>query len=156
MAGAGTQSAGLTYAGWGTPSAAPTWGGTVLRDTSTGQSADARAIDPVTRDFVLDSYGQIVGMRGVRQMVLLAVTQALGSSAQKEVGRDFTKLDRLTNDFEQRVAKVLTQALQRLIDAGLIRVADITTTRAPQTGRVYTRLRWYDLTTDTEHQDTFS
>ncbi len=156
MAGAGVQSAGLTYAGWGSPKAAPSWGGVILRDTTTGLSADARAIDPVAGDFVLDAYGQMVGMRGVRQMVLLAVEQVLGSSAQKEVGRDFTKLDRITNDFEQRVAKSLRQALLRLTSAGLVEIRDIVTTRLPITGRVTTRLYWRDLTTDTAYEDTFT
>ncbi len=94
-------------------------------------------------------------MSGVRQMVLLAVSTELESSAQKEVGRDFRAIDRVTNDFEQRLDRRLRAALQRLVDAGLIQIDRVATTRLGA-GKTFTRLHWRDLTTGTDNVDSFS
>lgn len=155
MAGAGAQSAGDSSAGTGSPDSPTSYGGRILRDSTTGLTVDARAIDPVARDFVMDANGRLLGMGGVRQMVVLAVSTELESSAQREVGRDFRSIDRMTNDFEQRVDRRLRAALQRLVDAGLIQIQRIVTVRLG-TGKSFTRLYWRDLTTSTDNVDAFN
>lgn len=150
------QSAGDTSAGFGTSDAATVFGGAFLRDTKTGDVLGARRINPKTRAYELDSYGRVVGMNSVYQMVQIAVHTAYNSSAVKGLGQKLSTLDRITSNFDKRILEVLREALQPLIRAGFIEVIGFESFKKGDgrngmiQGGVYGRLRWRDLTTKTE------
>lgn len=160
MAGFGTQAAGRSNAAFGTPGTAAAFGGGILRNTATGARHDARLIDPVTRDYVLDedNPGRLLGMSATKQGVLLSVGTERYSSAVRLMGQELRKIDRITPNFERRVLDKLIDALQPLIDTRQIAVLGFTTFKAgPKDGlapgQTYGRLRWKDLTTDAEYEE---
>ncbi len=159
MSGIGLQGAGTTSAGFGTSAEATAPGGAFLRDAKTGRSLGSRKIDPRTRDYVLDENGRILGLDSVRQAVQLSVHTDRGSSAVSSVGQRLRSLDRITPNFERRVFAVLSEALQPLVDAGLVEVVSFERFKVGDNnnglsrGAVYGRLKWRDLTSGQEHRE---
>lgn len=154
-AGAGSQEAGTTSAGYGCGAIATGISGAFLRDVRSGESRDARYIDPTTRDYVLDEYGRLLGMSYVRQCVQLAVHTEQGSSAVRALGHRLRTLQRITRGFDRVMLGVLTEAVQHLITQGLIEVVDFNSFRAGDgkngmlPGAVYGKFEWRDLTDPT-------
>lgn len=160
MAGFGLQGAGRSNASFGTPGTAAAFGGGILRNTATGGRYDARLIDPVTRDYVLDedNPGRLLGMGSTKQGVLLSVGTERFSSAVSAMGHELRKIDRITPNFEKHVLDVLTSALQPLIDTRQIAVLGFSAFKAgPKDGLApgctFGRLRWKDLTTAAEYEE---
>jgi hypothetical protein len=159
MSGAGIQAAGTTSAGFGTPSTATVPEGAFLRDTKTGRSLGARQIDPNTRDYVLDTNGRILGVNYVRHVVQMSVHTERGSSAVQEMGHRLRTIQRITPNIEQQILTTLTEAVQSLINQGLIEVIGFTHFVAGDgvnglnRGAVYGRFQWRDLTTNLEHTE---
>jgi len=159
MAGAGTQKAGTTSAGFGVSASATAQGGAFLRDTKTGKSLGARKIDPLTRDYVLDDNGRILGLDYVKHAVQMSIHTERGSSAVQSMGQRLRTIDRITPNFEKRVLAILTEALQPLIELGYVEVLGFdrfevgNSTNGLMPGAVYGRLRWRDLTTNEEHRE---
>ena len=158
-AGAGTQEAGSTSAGYGCGAIATGLGGAFLRDVRTGESHPARYIDPVTRDYVLDENGRLLGMSYVRQCVQLAVHTEYGSSAVQALGHRLRTLQRITPGFDRIMLSVLSEAVQHLVRQGLIEVVSFKSYRAGDgknglmPGAVYGVFEWRDLTTKEEHKE---
>lgn len=144
MSGFGSQPFGSSPYGIGTPAVASELGGSLLRDETTGQSWGSRKIDPVTKDYVLDDNGRILGMSDGHQLVLLAVSTTKGSSAMRQLGQDIKSIDRITNNFVRRVDTTLRAAVQHLVDKELIEVLDVTVD-VVRPGVTLARLRWRDL-----------
>ncbi len=126
-------------------------GGVFLRDAATGESHSARYIDPVTRDYVMDEYGRLLGMSYVRQCVQLAVHTERGSAAVQSMGHRLRSLQRITSGFENVVFNVLTEAVAPLVRQGLIAVVGFTAYRVGDgenglpRGAIYGRFVWRDL-----------
>ena len=146
MSGFGSQPFGSSPYGIGTPSTAPEQGGKILRDLFTGETQGSRRIDPLTKDYVLDDFGRIVGMVDVQQLVLLAVSTDKGSSAVRQLGQDLKKIDRIGTNTVRRIDVTLRAAVQHLVDRDLIEVVDTKVT-VVRPGVVLANLRWRDLNT---------
>lgn len=132
--------------GTGTPTTAPLATGNILAD-STGTTTGSRFIDPTTRDYVIDSNGRTTGMSNVQQLVYLAVSTDLGSSAVQALGQQLKQIDRITANFERQVTTTLTASVQHIVDQGLMQVVDVIVERVgPSVARA--RLRWRDLSVD--------
>jgi hypothetical protein len=149
MSGFGSQPFGGTPYGIGQPADVDPNGGTVLKDAYANKSHGSRRIDPVTKDYVLNEFGRIVGMDNVQQQVLLAVSMDRGSSSVRDLGNELKKIDRITDNFEHRVDSVIRSALSALVDSKQIEVQSITTTRLGN-GRAFIKVAWRDLTTGNE------
>lgn len=153
MSGSGIQRAGRTPAGFGTSTAANVFEGGFLRDEVTNATLGARLINPKTKAFVLDSNGRLLGMKSVRQAVLIAIHTVRNSSAVRDLGNRLTSIKRIGASFEKQVLDVLTEALRPLITAGLVEVVGFSQFRAGDgsngmlPGAVFGRLKWRDLTT---------
>lgn len=159
MSGAGLQGAGLTPAGFGTPATATVPGGAFLRDTKTGKSLGARKIDPNTKDYVLDSNGRLLGVDYVRHVVQMSIHTERGSAAVQEMGHRLRLIDRITPNIEAQILATLTEAVQPLVDQGLIAVVGFShfvagnDANGMKRGAVYGRFLWRDLTTDEEFEE---
>lgn len=160
MSGAGIQGAGLSVAGFGTSPVATGLGGRFLADRiNKSVSHSTRLIDPIKRDYVMDEYGRLLGANHVRHAVQMSVHTERGSSAVQEMGHRLRSLQRITPNFERQVLAVLTEAVQPLIDRGLIEVVGFTAYRQGDgqnglaRGAVYGRFLWRDLTTRQEFKE---
>lgn len=159
MTGAGTQPAGTSSAGLGESDAATTQDGAFLRDTHTGASLGARKIDPITKDYVLDANGRILGQDYVQHAVQMSLTTSRGSSAVGTLGHRLATLDRITPNFERRVLAILTEAVAPLVQLGYVEVLGFTSVVVGDgrnglvRGSFYGRFRWRDLTTSREHTE---
>ena len=159
MAGAGLQAAGTTPAGFGTAPTATVPEGAFLRDTKTGKSLGARRIDPNKRDYVLDTNGRILGVNYVRHVVQMSIHTEQGSAVIQAMGHRLRTIDRITPNIENQILSMLTEAVQPLIDQGLIDVIGFTHFVAGndlnglKRGAIYGRFTWRDLTTKTEHEE---
>jgi hypothetical protein len=159
MSGAGLQKAGLTSAGYGTPATASGIAGGFLRDTKTGEPLGARKIDPLTRDYVLDSNGRILGVGYVKHVVQMSLQTEEGSAVVQEMGHRLRTIERITPGIERQILAILTKAVQPLINQGLIEVVGFDHFVAGDgkngvpRGRVHGRFRWRDLTTGEEAEE---
>lgn len=149
MSGVGIQPAGLTPAGVGTPSVGTANMGVVMRSATDGTIANARNIDPGTRQYVIGTNGRITGMTSTRQLVQLAVSTTLGSSVVKQLGNDLSRVDRITDNFARRVSDVFTIALASLVARKLIAINAIDVQQV-QGSRAYALIKWTDLSTGLE------
>lgn len=159
MSGAGTQPAGMSSAGYGEPSTATGISGAFLRDTKTGKSLGARKIDPLTRDYVLDANGRILGVGYVQHVVQMSLHTEEGSAVVQEMGHRLRTIERITPNVERQILAILTKAVQPLINQGLIEVLGFshfvagTGVNGLPRGRVHGRFSWRDLTTGQEHEE---
>ena len=149
MSGAGIQPAGLSPAGVGTPAIGTANAGTVMRNVTDGTIANARSIDPGTRQYVFDVNGRVTGVSSTRQLVQLAVSTTLGSSAVKQLGTDISRVDRITENFARRVSDVFSNALAPLVARKLIAINSIDVQQV-QGSRAYALIKWTDLSTGLE------
>lgn len=130
----------------------------MFRNEATGLQEGSRKIDPFTRDYVLDDFGRAVGINSVQHLVQMAIHTERGSSAMTELGQQLRKIDRVTDNVEQRVDTTLRAALKHLIDQGLIAILKIETLilnrldSSQRPGRVFVRLLWRDLSTSEEQE----
>lgn len=139
----------MTPAGVGTPAVGTANAGSVMRNANDGSIANARSIDPGTRQYVIDSNGRITGTTSTRQLVQLAVSTTLGSSAVKQLGNDISRIDRITDNFARRVSDVFTKALAPLVTRKLIAINSIDVQQV-QGSRAYALIKWTDLSSGAE------
>ncbi len=133
--------------GIGTPAVVARVRGKVYRNPYTGRQNGARKIDPVARDYVIDTTtGQSVGMTPAQQQVYLAVKTAKGSSAMRELGQTLLKIKRIGPNIERQVDMILRGAVDHIVKAGVIEVVE-TLVVMVRTGVVLFRLRWRDIST---------
>jgi|GEM_PF-6634426 len=139
MSGFGAQPFGSSSFGLGTPSSAPAPSGAVLRNPDTGAQTGSRRIDPLTRDYVVDSVtGRSLAMGDVQQMVYLAIANI-----------DFSEFDVIADDFERRMRLTLEGALADLVRRKLVAIVSVETSQL-HPGAARPRLRWRDLSADIE------
>jgi len=136
MAGLGSP-LGVTPFGTGTPATAQT--------RPSKSPLGARFLDPTTRDYALDSEGEVKRMPGVRQQVLLAVTTLINSSSTlpgagislpRKIGADFARLTRIS----------VEAACAHITESGRATIDDVTA-EVVSTGRTLITVTYTDLTT---------
>lgn len=151
MAGFGSQRAGSTSAGLGAPAIGQSMPGVVLRDPATQAMSSSRGIDSVSRDYLYDvANGRLIGMDDVRQLVQLALSTEIGSSAMRSLGNELRRIDRITSNFERRVNDAIAAALSDLIARKVVALQDVVIQRFAAT-KTFVRVEWRDLTTGVEH-----
>lgn len=128
-------------------------GGVILRDPATNQSSGSRKIDPRSRDYVVDAYGRWVGMNNTQQLVLIAASTKYGSSAMRSLGQQLSAIDRITDDFAQRVEVELRRALAHLTGPKIIEIRSVKITRTLVPGQAYGTLLWKDLQSGQEQTE---
>jgi hypothetical protein len=143
--GAGFCLAGFSPAGFGDIEDAPAPATDNLVDEH-GVQQTARAIDPVTGQYILRSTGRFLGMPRTRQLVLIAIKTVLNSSALKGFG-----LEEIGGDNDalatRRLEAKLRAALDHLVTKGLIEIVAVPTVGDTPT-RIRGALKWLDLATN--------
>jgi len=152
MSGIGVGPAGMFPAGMGEPDLAPVPGGGVFLDAQ-GVQQTGRAIDLHTGRYTYDAYGNCVGTSTMRQLVQIAVTTVLNSSAVTGLGHRLRDLKDIGANYEKDLDVIVREALADLVARNLITVLDVTAVRFGATGvrtGVYGHARFRDLTTGLE------
>jgi len=158
MPGFGSAPFGAAPYGIGTPDVEYTPGGKALAIPGPNPSARqprelARFIDPVTKRFVVDSYGHHSGMDAVQQQVYLAIRTVRGRAIPETLGNTVSLIKDIGDGFEEQVRSDLLDALQGLISARRIRVVTIDVDRFPDMAtRAFIRVRWVNLSNGREYE----
>lgn len=150
MAGGGTSPAGTSPYGVGTPAVAPVPGGAIFI-ADDGTRTGSRKIDEKTRSYAFNEFGRIVGMKDVRQLVLLAIATTKGSAIISTLGHTLSTIKDIGPDFDRRVRTVLNEALSDLVARNLVEVVEILVDTFLTPGTTQQKgariiLRWRDLT----------
>lgn len=145
--GAGRCPAGRSIAGYGVPGTTDVIQGIPLAK-SDATSADARRIDPQTRDFVVDEVtGRIEGMNSAQQQVYLALVTIKGSSADPNLGTNISRIQVFNDNTQADVENEVKQALSLLLNSGTIKIIKIETGKFGTTLGV--KVTWRDISTNT-------
>lgn len=143
--GAGTMPAGLGSAGLGTPVGLPVPGGAGYE-----RSVDVVAvesIDPVARDYVLDSDGNHAAITATEQRVLLALSQPFGSLPWDTSFGDRTlNLTKLPANALDTVRRHTENALAHLTSTGAIELLGVVIETEPR-GSLVRAVDWVDTST---------
>jgi|SRR5579859_1668256 len=148
--GAGNAPAGDCSAGYGVPDNATKPNNALLPDLRTGLPQTGRYIDPVTKSYKFTADGRLYGLGTAQQLVQLALTQVRGSSCVPQDGQTFATIREKTDDFKNRVARAVSDALASLVRQKIVRIENITvyeTPAAPDAAIGW--VGWRDLTTGT-------
>ena len=149
--GVGAGAAGTSIAGYGSVDASPVQQQTILIDAVTGLPQSARKIDPVTKQFVLDTYGRIQGMGGVQQLVELRANTLLNSSAVQGLGMVAPSGVQGSNII-RRLTEEINQAMKDLVDGKLIQVLGVKVEKVAGTNAIRRYFTWRDLTVANNNQ----
>jgi hypothetical protein len=153
--GAGYAPAGTSSAGYGVPDAAAVPNNAILPAILTGLPQTGRYINPQTGDYVFTSDGRLMGMDTVPQLVLLALTTTLGSSALPALGETFTLIREQGPNFGQQLTATVNAALADLVRRKFVKVNSVTTQQSPSNPDAGTVLvKWSDLTTGLSYTNT--
>lgn len=133
MSGLGSSPFGSSPYGSGTPAVAPETGGSVFAVDGGGNSG-SRFVDYRTRDYVFDTYGRMVGMSDVAQLVQLAVAGIKFSGG------------RIAAATQGELQRKVDAALKPLVDGGLITVEPVELRRFGTSGGAVA-VKWTDLET---------
>ena len=147
--GAGIAPCGTSIVGFGSVDVGTAPPTTFYVDPATGKVLDAALIDPVSRDYVFDVYGNAAGMRGVYQLVQLAAQTVKNSSAVPGFGNDTTNIKLLDQRTQRRIEDALRDALDAIVQARLIEIIGVTVTRFSTSG-MRPVLQFKDLTVGQE------
>lgn len=136
--------------GAGTPNTSAGNVGKVLSDGD-GAQHGSRFIDSRTRGYAFDSNGRMKGMSNAKHLMLHTLLTVLDSThvagfGLREPGGT------IGNNFERERETAIRAATSDLVKRGLVEIVSITTNRISRP--VYTRVRWRDLTTNSEPEDT--
>ena len=149
--GAGSAPAGTSIAGYGTPDAAAVPNSATLPDTVTGLPRGGRYINPQTGSYQFTADGRLQGMASVNQLVLLATSTRLGSSAIPTLGQDYTSIQEQQGDFQRQVATRVAASLSNLVRLKLVELLGVTVQQAPgNPDGAVVFFQWRDLTTGKE------
>jgi hypothetical protein len=140
--GFGSQPAGISAGGLGTPLGLPSPG------TSYESVADlvaARAIDLATRDYVVDDTGAFHGSWDpLLQRVVLALTTRRGRLPfEQTLGNDFLNLQKAPADLQASAKNSAALALKDLTDAGLVAIDAVEVLQVG--GAAVEAVTWTDL-----------
>lgn len=149
LIGAGGSPAGTTDAGYGSVDAAAIPSPNLFNDPYAPRRLDSRRIDPVTRDYVMDASGSILGMTRGQQAVELALLTNLGSSCVATIGNSLSDVKVIADSFINDISAKVNQALSAAVAAGMITVVDVKVQRVGASG-AFIVTRWRDLSTGQE------
>jgi hypothetical protein len=147
--GAGFSAAGSCPAGFGDIVQAPAPATDNLIDDK-GIQRTARAINPITGDYILRASGRAQGVSRSAQLVLIRLRTILNSSSVANLGLRASDGDR-SAVIDRRTQANITDALQDLVDAGIIELISVTV-NADLPWRQRPLVRWRDLSTGAEEQ----
>ena len=154
MSGLGSASFGASPYGVGTPAVTYTTGGKALPITgyasATKRAPLGRWINPVSKTFEVDDYGQIIGMDAVQQQVYLALRTAKGSAIPEQLGNELLTIEDVNDEFPARFEAAIRSALSRLIALRLVDPLSIDISQFAQDGQ-FVRIRWRNLATLSEY-----
>lgn len=124
------------------PAATPT-NITPWLDPITNKPQDARLIDPVIGDYVINQYGFTAGMPSTEQQVLLAVKTQLGSASIQSLGVDYKSAKTTNYD----LGAIVNNGLAPLVKAGQIVIVS-TTPVVGQGGNMAVIIKYIDVSTN--------
>lgn len=143
--GAGAASVGFSIAGYGGVDSAPVQQQTILIDPYTNIAQNARRIDQIKGQYVLNQFGQVAGMSGVQQLVLMRAATLLDSSAVPNLG-----LSLPSGSVGPNTTAALTQqimnAMGDLISQGMIQVVRVLIAKDAGSQAYHRYFTWRDLT----------
>lgn len=148
--GFGAQPMGASPYGVGTPAVSTDTNAGKTLTSASGTVYGGRYINPQTGLYEFDSNGRYVGTTDVKQLVVLAVKTARGSSAVQTLGFA-PPVGVIGNNFVAKMKEAVNQAFAQLVRAGLVAIVDIDVRKNQRP--VVTIVRWRDLTTDAEHTE---
>jgi len=148
MLGAGAAPAGIAAAGYGLSSSATAPQNAVLPDPQSGLPQTGRAIDPATGDYILTADGRTLGMSTAQQLVQLAISTTLGSSAVASLGQALSAIKEKRPGFQRQAATAVQAALANAISSGVIALLSVKVIE-PKTNpdAAVIEFVWKDLTT---------
>ncbi len=143
--GVGFSGVGLTIAGYGGVDSAPVPLQKILIDSDDGAPRESRKVDPVTGRYTLNADGQVQGMPGVEQLVLMRAKTVLHSSAVFDLGMAQPS-GVVGPDILRQLREDITNAMRDIIDAGVIEVVRVEVTRPVGSSNFVRFFVWRDLT----------
>lgn len=150
--GAGAAPGGIAPGGYGVPDAATSPINAPLPLPQNGLPQSGRAIDPTTRDYIMGSDGRLQGVDTVTQLVQLAITTTLGSSAMPTLGQSFAQVKEIGPGFIQQVTAKVASALAPLVNQGLVELVNVQVTQSQQNRDAgIVQFAWRDLTTNIQY-----
>ncbi len=152
--GLGSCPVGESVAGYGGVDAAPVQQQTILIDANSGAPQNSRKVDPITGDYVRDTFGRVQGMSGVQQLVLMRAGTLLNSSAIPGLGLPGPS-GVVGSTITQRMEDELRLSVKDLTDAGVIQIIGVSVVRDPKSHVVFRSFQWKDLTTGNEQETAF-
>ena len=152
--GIGLFGAGTFGAGYGAPFTINSTAARVFLDAQ-GIKRNAAQIDPKTGDFVRDPQTGIHrGMDSVAQQVYLSLRTVRGSSIVPAFGFGFKSLT-ISETTAQKARDAVNEALQYLVDAGLVEIVSIDVKRIKITA-IEIKVQWRTLTNGETNTTLFS
>lgn len=145
--GAGFSAAGECPAGTGDVDQGAIPSGNLFVDAF-GVRQDARAINPATRQYTLNSDGSMSGMLGSLQLVQLRIQTLRDSSALPGFGKRSAG-GVITDQTTRRVQADVEESLADLVAAGVITIISIAVERSAKS-QIYGLVTWRDLSTGIE------
>ena len=153
--GAGLSPAGTAAAGYGIPDSGTPLPNTILADVRTGSFQTGRQLNPATRDYIMLPTGVLQGQGTVPQLVQLALTTQLGSSALVNLGIDLSNATEKGSDFQRQMATLVANALSPLVAGKLVRLDAVIVSEPPSNPDAGIAIvKWFDLTTQTQNTST--
>ena len=141
--GAGQASAGISYAGYGTPATTDKKVGALFQK-SNNEIGTVKSIDPIKRDYKINSSGQLAGMNLVQQQVYLALTINKGTSASPNLGSKLNRIQLLSSNVDVEIEFAIKEALSDLLNNNIINIISISIDKNNLTK--YIKVLWEDLT----------
>jgi len=130
-------SIGIGYAPLTTLAATPS---SPLPDPRTGLSQTGRLINPLTKDYVMQSDGRLQGMPTVNQLVLIAVFNL-----------DFSSLTEKGPNFANALRAIIQNGMAYLVTQKLVAIRQIVI-QQPNADAGLALMNWTDLTTGQNQQ----
>jgi hypothetical protein len=146
--GAGACPVGSSAAGYGVPDRAFAPNNAMLPGIRTGLSQSGRFIDPTTKSYAFQADGRLKGVSTVPQLVQIALSTVLGSSAVATLGQTFSLIAEKGPDYQRRVTSAIESALANVVKQRLVQIVSVDVQlypAAPDAG--VATLKWRDLTT---------
>ena len=151
--GGGAAPAGSVSAGYGVPDAGTANINRPLPSPIDGSSLTGRLINPVTKDYIYTADGRAQGQATVPQLVSLALTTVLGSSAIPTLGQTFSTIQEKGPNFTAQVTSAVQSALAALIKAKQVQLLSVTVQEYPSNPDAgLATIKWRDLTTGVVQQ----
>lgn len=111
---------------------------------SNNEVQNSRYINPTTKDYELSPNGNIKGMSGIQQLVLLALTTDLGSSSQTNLGNLLSSIKVIGPATKTNATNFVSSALSNLINNNQISLEKVDV--QIQSTRILIQILWLDLT----------